>query len=137
MRRCRRTTGRSSARLRSHGRPRNQVPREMTRADMDACATSSCGPPTMAARAGFDLLELHCAHGYLLSAFISRLTNRRADAYGGSLENRMRFPLEVYQAVREVWPPEKPISIRISANDWVGDEGTTPEEAVRIRASAA
>jgi len=112
--------------------PANQVPLEMTRADMDRVRDDFVRAATMAARAGFDLLELHCAHGYLLSAFISRLTNHRADAYGGSLENRMRFPLEIYQAVREVWPPEKPISIRISANDWVGDEGTTPEEAVRI-----
>jgi anthraniloyl-CoA monooxygenase len=112
--------------------PGNQVPREMTRADMDRVRDDFVQAAAMAARAGFDLLELHCAHGYLLSAFISRLTNRRADGYGGSLENRMRFPLEIYQAVRGVWPPEKPISIRISANDWVGDEGTTPEEAVRI-----
>jgi anthraniloyl-CoA monooxygenase len=112
--------------------PGNQVPREMTRADMDRVRDDFVQAAAMAVRAGFDLLELHCAHGYLLSAFISRLTNRRADAYGGSLENRMRFPLEIYRAVREVWPPEKPISIRISANDWVGDEGTTPEEAVRI-----
>jgi len=112
--------------------PANQVPREMARTDMDTVRDEFVRAAIMAARAGFDLLELHCAHGYLLSAFISRLTNRRADAYGGSLENRMRFPLEVYRAVREVWPPEKPISIRISANDWVGDEGTTPEEAVRI-----
>ena len=112
--------------------PRNQVPREMTRTDMDTVRDEFVRAAIMAARAGFDLLELHCAHGYLLSAFISRLTNRRADAYGGSLENRMRFPLEVYRAVREVWPSEKPISIRISATDWVGDEGTTPEEAVQI-----
>jgi anthraniloyl-CoA monooxygenase len=112
--------------------PGNQVPREMTRADMDRVRDDFVQAAAMAARAGFDLLELHCAHGYLLSAFISRLTNRRADAYGGSLDNRMRFPLEIYQAVREVWPAEKPISVRISANDWVGDEGTTPEEAVRI-----
>jgi anthraniloyl-CoA monooxygenase len=112
--------------------PGNQVPREMTRDDMDRVRDEFVRAATMGARAGFDLLELHCAHGYLLSAFISPLTNRRTDAYGGSLENRMRFPLEVYQAVREVWPSEKPISIRISANDWVGDEGTTPEEAVRI-----
>jgi anthraniloyl-CoA monooxygenase len=112
--------------------PGNQVPREMTRADMDRVRDDFVQAAAMAVRAGFDLLELHCAHGYLLSAFISRLTNRRADAYGGSLENRMRFPLEIYRAVREIWPSEKPISIRISANDWVGDEGTTPEEAVRI-----
>ena len=86
----------------------------------------------MAARAGFDLLELHFAHGYLLSAFITPLTNRRTDAYGGSLPNRMRFPLELYHAVRAVWPAGKPISVRISASDWVGDEGITPEEAVEI-----
>jgi len=112
--------------------PGNQVPREMTRADMDRVRDQFVRAAAMAARAGFDLLELHCAHGYLLSAFISRLTNRRADAYGGSLENRMRFPLEIYRAVREVWPPAKPISIRISATDWVGEEGTTPEDAVQI-----
>jgi len=90
------------------------------------------GAARMAAGAGFDLLELHCAHGYLLSAFITPLTNRRTDEYGGSLENRLRYPLEVYHAVREVWPAERPISVRISANDWVGDEGITPEEAVEI-----
>ena len=112
--------------------PRNQVPREMTRADMDAVRDDFVRAATMAARAGFDLIELHCAHGYLLSAFISPLTNRRTDAYGGSLDNRMRFPLEVYHAVRAVWPGTLPISARISANDWVGDEGITPEEAVGI-----
>jgi anthraniloyl-CoA monooxygenase len=112
--------------------PRNQVPREMSRADMDAVRDEFVGAASMAARAGFDLLELHCAHGYLLSAFISPLTNRRTDAYGGSLENRMRFPLEVYHAVRAVWLPAKPISVRISASDWVGEEGITPEDAVEI-----
>jgi anthraniloyl-CoA monooxygenase len=86
----------------------------------------------MADRAGFDMLELHCAHGYLLSAFITPLTNRRSDDYGGSLENRMRFPLEVYRAVRAVWPAEKPISVRISASDWVGSRGITPADAVAI-----
>ena len=74
----------------------------------------------MAARAGFDMLEIHCAHGYLLSSFITPLTNRRTDEYGGTLENRMRYPLEVFRAVRAVWPAEKPMSVRISANDWVG-----------------
>ncbi len=112
--------------------PRNQVPREMTRADMDAVRDDFVRAATMAARAGFDLIELHCAHGYLLSAFVSPLTNRRTDAYGGSLENRMRFPLEVYHAVRAVWPDTLPISARISATDWVGDEGITPEDAVGI-----
>jgi anthraniloyl-CoA monooxygenase len=86
----------------------------------------------MAERAGFDMLELHCAHGYLLSAFITPLTNRRVDDYGGSLENRMRFPLEIYRAVREAWPEAKPISVRISAHDWVGSHGITPADAVEI-----
>jgi anthraniloyl-CoA monooxygenase len=112
--------------------PMNQVPREMTCADMERVRGEFVRAAAMAARAGFDLLELHCAHGYLLSAFITPLTNRRTDAHGGSLENRMRFPLEVYRAVREVWPEGRPISVRISANDWVGDEGITPEEAVEI-----
>ena len=112
--------------------PRNQVPREMTHADMNQVRDDFVRAATMAARAGFDLLELHCAHGYLLSAFISPLTNHRTDAYGGSLENRMRFPLEIYHAVRAIWPIALPISVRISANDWVGDEGITPEDAVGI-----
>jgi anthraniloyl-CoA monooxygenase len=112
--------------------PRNQVPREMTRADMDAVRDQFVRSTAMAAHAGFDLLELHCAHGYLLSAFITPLTNRRTDAYGGSIENRLRFPLEVYEAVRAVWPAEKPISVRISATDWVGEEGIAPEDAVEI-----
>jgi anthraniloyl-CoA monooxygenase len=112
--------------------PRNQVPREMTRADMDAVREQFVQAAAMAARAGFDLLELHCAHGYLLSAFVSPLSNRRTDAYGGPLENRLRFPLEVYHAVRDVWPQPRPISVRISATDWVGDEGITPEDAVAI-----
>ena len=86
----------------------------------------------MAARCGFDMLEIHAAHGYLLSSFITPLTNRRTDDYGGSLENRMRYPLEVFAAVRAAWPAEKPISVRISANDWVGSEGITPEDAVEI-----
>jgi anthraniloyl-CoA monooxygenase len=86
----------------------------------------------MSERAGFDMLELHYAHGYLLSAFITPLSNRRRDAYGGSLENRMRFPLEVFRAVRGAWPAGKPISVRISAHDWVGDRGITPEDAVEI-----
>src|SRR5690242_7090603 len=99
----------------------------MTRADMDVVSHQFVPATSAAARAGFDVLELHCAHGYLLSAFISPLTNRRTDGYGGSLTNRLRFPLEIYHAVRAVWPAERPISIRISATDWVGDEGITPE----------
>ena len=112
--------------------PHNQVPREMTRADMDTVRDEFVRAAIMARRAGFDLIELHWAHGYLLSAFISPLTNRRSDGYGGSLENRLRFPLEIYHAVRAVWPDALPISVRISANDWVGDEGITPEDAVGI-----
>jgi anthraniloyl-CoA monooxygenase len=112
--------------------PRNQVPREMTRADMDKVREQFVAAARMAERAGFDMLELHCAHGYLLSAFITPLTNRRVDDYGGSLENRMRFPLEIYRAVREAWPEAKPISVRISAHDWVGSHGITPADAVEI-----
>ena len=112
--------------------PANQTPREMARADMDAVRAQFVQATAMAERAGFDMLELHCAHGYLLSAFITPLTNHRTDAYGGNLENRMRFPLEVFQAVRGVWPSHKPISVRISANDWVGSEGITPTDAVDI-----
>ncbi|MFQ6687163.1 bifunctional salicylyl-CoA 5-hydroxylase/oxidoreductase, partial [Bordetella pertussis] len=84
-----------------------------------------------AARAGFDWLELHCAHGYLLSSFISPLTNQRDDEYGGSLENRLRYPLEVFRAVRQAWPAELPMSVRISAHDWV-EGGITADDAVEI-----
>ena len=111
---------------------RNAVPKSMDRADMDRVRDQFVAAAEMANRAGFDMVEIHAAHGYLLSSFISPLTNRREDEYGGSLENRMRYPLEVFRAVRAVWPDEKPISVRISANDWVGDEGVTPEEAVQI-----
>jgi len=110
----------------------HQVPKEMTRRDMDEVRDAFVASAEMADRAGFDMLELHMAHGYLLSAFITPLTNRRTDEYGGSLENRMRYPLEIFHAVRAVWPQEKPISVRISANDWVGDEGIRPEDAVEI-----
>jgi anthraniloyl-CoA monooxygenase len=84
-----------------------------------------------AAEVGADWLELHCAHGYLLSSFISPLTNHRTDEYGGSLENRLRFPLEVFEAVRAIWPVDKPMSVRISAHDWV-EGGITPDDAVEI-----
>src|SRR6185436_12737474 len=84
-----------------------------------------------AAAIGVDWLELHCAHGYLLSSFISPLTNQRDDVYGGSLENRLRYPLEVFAAVRAAWPAERPMSVRISAHDWVED-GITPTDAVEI-----
>ena len=111
---------------------RNQRARAMTRADMDRVREEFVVAAEMAARAGFDMLEIHCAHGYLLSSFITPLTNWRTDEYGGSLENRMRYPLEIFQAVRAVWPAEKPISVRISANDWVGAEGIEPQDAVGI-----
>ena len=110
----------------------NQTPREMTQTDMDAVEASFVQATERAARCGFDLVELHAAHGYLLSAFITPLTNRRTDAYGGSLENRLRFPLRVFAAMRAVWPDDKPMSVRISACDWVGEDGVTPDEAVLI-----
>jgi anthraniloyl-CoA monooxygenase len=111
---------------------RNATPREMTRADMDMVRDQFVAAVEMADRAGFDMIELHAAHGYLLSSFISPVSNRRGDAYGGSLENRMRYPLEVFAAMRKAWPEGKPMSVRISANDWVGEDGVTPEEAVQI-----
>ncbi len=112
--------------------PLNQTPRAMDRADMDRIRDAFVAGAGMGERAGFDMLELHMAHGYLLSAFITPLTNTRTDEYGGSLENRLRWPLEVFRAVRAAWPQEKPISVRISANDWVGEDGITPEDAVEI-----
>jgi anthraniloyl-CoA monooxygenase len=114
--------------------PENQVPREMTRADMDAVRDAFVQAARWGAEAGFDMLELHAAHGYLLSAFISPLTNKRTDEYGGNLANRLRFPLEVFRAMRAVWPAEKPMSVRISATDWV-EGGITPADAVDIAAA--
>jgi anthraniloyl-CoA monooxygenase len=98
--------------------PQSQTPREITRADMDRIRDDFARSAKYADQAGFDLLELHMAHGYLLSSFISPLTNRRKDEYGGPIANRLRYPLEVFRAVREVWPEAKPMSIRISATDW-------------------
>jgi anthraniloyl-CoA monooxygenase len=109
----------------------NQVPKAMTRADMDALRDAFVESTKRAAAAGFDWLELHCAHGYLLSAFICPLTNQRSDEYGGSLENRCRFPLEVFEAMRAAWPAERPMSVRISAHDWAPG-GNTPDDAVTI-----
>jgi anthraniloyl-CoA monooxygenase len=86
----------------------------------------------MAERAGFDMIELHAAHGYLISSFISPVSNARSDEYGGSLDDRMRYPLEVFSAMRAAWPAGKPMSVRISANDWVGEHGVTTDEAVEI-----
>ena len=112
--------------------PKHHAPRAMTRADMEKVTAQFVSATEMAKRAGFDMVELHAAHGYLISGFISPLSNTRNDEYGGSLENRMRFPLEVLRAMRNVWGEEKPLSVRISANDWVGRDGVTPDEAVKI-----
>ena len=109
----------------------SQISRAMTRADMDEVREQFVHAAQMAADIGVDWLELHCAHGYLLSGFISPLTNQRSDEYGGSLENRLRYPLEVFKAMRAVWPQDKPMSVRISAHDWVPG-GITPEDAVQI-----
>ncbi|MFM7346063.1 MAG: bifunctional salicylyl-CoA 5-hydroxylase/oxidoreductase [Tagaea sp.] len=109
----------------------SQTPREMTRADMDKVKADFVRAAKLAEQAGFDMLELHMAHGYLLATFLSPLTNRRADEYGGALENRLRYPLEVFDAVRAAWPAAKPMSVRISATDWK-EGGTTAQDAVAI-----
>ena len=111
--------------------PTLPAPREMTRDDMESVMRDFIRSTQMAVDAGFDMLELHCAHGYLLSSFLTPISNQRTDAFGGSLENRIRFPLTVFVAMREVWPREKPISVRVSATDWVED-GLTPDESVEI-----
>jgi anthraniloyl-CoA monooxygenase len=110
----------------------NQVPRAMTRGDMDRVRDEYVAAARRAQRCGFDMLELHYAHGYLMSAFITPVMNRRTDEYGGSLDNRLRYPLEVFAAVRAAWPQDKPMSVRISSNDWVGEQGITPAESVKI-----
>ena len=107
------------------------VPKAMDRADMDRIRDDFVRSTQLAAEAGFDWLELHCAHGYLLSSFISPLTNLRTDDFGGSLANRLRWPLEVFRAVRAAWPQHLPLSVRISAHDWV-EGGITPSDAVEI-----
>ncbi|MDP1979354.1 bifunctional salicylyl-CoA 5-hydroxylase/oxidoreductase [Undibacterium sp.] len=109
----------------------SQVAHAATAADMQRIKNDFIQSTRAAAEAGFDWLELHCAHGYLLSSFISPLTNQREDEYGGSLESRCRYPLEVFAAIRAVWPADKPISVRISAHDWV-EGGITPDDAVAI-----
>jgi anthraniloyl-CoA monooxygenase len=111
--------------------PKNAVPRAMTRRDMNRVRGEFVRATKRAAACGFDMLELHCGHGYLLSAFISPLTNRRTDGYGGSLANRLRFPLEVFGAMRAAWPEERPMSVRISAVDWV-EGGNMPGDGVEI-----
>jgi anthraniloyl-CoA monooxygenase len=112
-------------------KPGSAAPREMDRADMDMVRDQFVASTEMAARAGADMVEMHAAHGYLLATFISPVTNRRTDEYGGSLENRMRYPLEVFRAMRAAWGEDKPMAVRISANDWI-DGGVDPEEAVAI-----
>jgi anthraniloyl-CoA monooxygenase len=104
------------------------MPREMTREDMERVKADFCAAALRGVTAGFDVLELHCAHGYLLSSFLSPLTNRRTDEYGGSPENRARYTLEIFRAIRAIWPPERPISVRLSCHDWT-DGGNTPEDA--------
>lgn len=111
--------------------PDSQVPRELDRAGMSAVRNCFVAAAERGERCGFDMLELHCAHGYLLASFISPLTNTRTDEYGGSLENRLRFPLEIFEALRAVWPKHKPMSVRISATDWA-DGGITGDDAVAI-----
>ena len=110
---------------------RSQTPREMSREDMDAVRADFVRATELALEAGFDLLEIHLAHGYLLASFISPLTNRRDDEYGGSLERRMRFPLEIVEACRRAWPAERPLSARISAVDWAPG-GLEPADAVDV-----
>jgi anthraniloyl-CoA monooxygenase len=110
----------------------NARPTPMTEADMARVRDEFVAATRRAAKAGFDMVEMHAAHGYLLSSFITPLQNKRGDNYGGSLENRLRFPLEVFAGMRAVWPADKPMSVRISASDWAGDEGVTPDEAVDI-----
>jgi anthraniloyl-CoA monooxygenase len=111
--------------------PDSQVPRELDRAAMDRIRGEFVAAAERGVRCGFDMLELHCAHGYLLASFISPLTNQRTDEYGGSLQNRMRFPLEVFEAMRAAWPAHKPMSVRISATDWA-EGGITGDDAVAI-----
>ncbi|MEM8931798.1 MAG: bifunctional salicylyl-CoA 5-hydroxylase/oxidoreductase [Acidobacteriota bacterium] len=108
------------------------VPEAMDRDDMDAVLADFVDATRRADAAGFDLVELHGAHGYLISAFLSPLANHRTDEYGGSLENRLRYPLEVFAAMRAVWPDEKPIAVRVSASDWLGERGTTVDDTVEF-----
>jgi anthraniloyl-CoA monooxygenase len=108
--------------------PRGPVPRAMDRSDMDRITAEFVRSTELAASTGADWLELHCAHGYLLSSFLSPLTNRRKDEYGGGHENRARYPLEVFRAVRAVWPADRPISVRLSCHDWT-EGGNTPDDA--------
>src|SRR5207237_7317997 len=111
--------------------PDSQVPREMDRATMDRVKQEFVAAALRGDACGFDMLELHCAHGYLLASFISPLTNQRIDEYGGTLANRLRYPIEIFAAMRSAWPAHKPMSVRISATDWA-EGGITGDDAVAI-----
>src|SRR6185436_5670481 len=111
--------------------PANQIPKAMDRDDMDRVTAEFVAATERALAAGFDMIELHAAHGYLLSSFLTPLMNRRNDDYGGPLANRLRYPLEVFEAMRAVWPANRPMSVRISATDWV-EGGNDGDDAVEI-----
>lgn len=108
------------------------VPKGMDREDMDLIKQQFVDATVRAARAGFDLLEFHAAHGYLIASFITPILNKRDDEYGGSLENRLRYPLEVFSAIKAAWPADRPLSVRVSAHDWMGEEGITEKDSVAI-----
>ncbi|HRO02632.1 MAG TPA: bifunctional salicylyl-CoA 5-hydroxylase/oxidoreductase, partial [Terricaulis sp.] len=110
---------------------RNATPREMTRADMERVKADFVRATLMGEEAGFDMLELHCGHGYLLSSFLTPISNQRGDEYGGTVENRLRYPLEIFEAMRAAWPKHKPMSVRISATDW-HEDGLSAEDSVVI-----
>ncbi|GGO14696.1 NADH:flavin oxidoreductase [Iodidimonas muriae] len=112
--------------------PQNQTPKPMDRADMDRVRDDHVRAAKMADEAGFDMIELHAAHGYLISSFLTPLMNTRTDSYGGPVENRLRYPLEVFRAIRAVWPDHKPMAVRISACDWVEGDGISPEDILAI-----
>lgn len=116
--------------------PESRMPRAMNRADMDKVRDSFVATAKRAEACGFDMIEMHAAHGYLLASFLSPVTNQRSDEYGGSLVNRLRFPLEVFEAMRAVWPANKPMSVRISASDWI-EGGITGDDSVEIAAAFA
>ncbi len=111
--------------------PHSRVPTAMTRAQMDRVRDEFAAAARRAAGCGFDILELHCAHGYLLSSFLSPLTNQRQDEYGGSIPNRARYPLEVFAAVRAAWPQDRPMAVRLSCHDWYPG-GNTADDAVAL-----
>tara|TARA_R110000744_G_scaffold145205_7_gene257738 strand:- start:39072 stop:41366 length:2295 start_codon:yes stop_codon:yes gene_type:complete len=110
----------------------SQTPKQMDRADMDAVLADFVAATHRALEAGFDMVELHCAHGYLLSSFLTPVSNHRSDEYGGPVENRLRFPLEVFHAMRAVWPDDRPMAVRLSATDWLGDDGLSEADCLAI-----